>query len=159
MRIERNYLGQTRRATFDLEPNGPGWGVRRVTITDNDIGPGRLLFLAAEGSGPVDDVTVSHNRLTGRAMNTSFAPPVGDRRYNLRISDNVSDTGFGNDGGSAIYVYRVTGITVTGNVQRLQAGRLMTGVEVREGCTVDVSGNTFENSTAEVKIVSTPACV
>ena len=47
--IEHNQITDTRRATIDLEPNGPEWGAENVHILDNRIGPGRLLFLAAAG--------------------------------------------------------------------------------------------------------------
>jgi hypothetical protein len=151
--IERNWIGQTRRATFDLEPNGEGWGMRRVSIINNQVGPGRLNFVSGHGGpSPVEDVTISGNKLTGKAMNMSFSAPAGTRRARIRVIDNVSDTGYGNTGGAAIYFARIDGIEVRGNVQRLQAGRNMAGVETSESCNAVVQGNTFSGAATDARI-------
>jgi len=84
--IEKNMIAQVRRATFDLEPNGLKWVIRRVTVQDNDIGPGRLLFFANHGAAaPIEDISFISNRLTGKAMNGSIRSPTGSRRKNYTL--------------------------------------------------------------------------
>ncbi|MET0904186.1 MAG: right-handed parallel beta-helix repeat-containing protein [Acidimicrobiales bacterium] len=112
--IERNEITDTRRATIDLEPNGPAWGAENVHILDNRIGPGRLLFLAAAGGGPVSEVVVARNELRGHALSVIVLPPDGDRRANFWVLDNRSDTPATR---SAIRFTRVDGVVVTGNRQ------------------------------------------
>jgi Right handed beta helix region len=67
--IERNTFTDTRRATIDLEPNAPSWGADNIHILDNEVGPGRLLFVAAGGRGPVNRVVVARNVLRGHLLN------------------------------------------------------------------------------------------
>lgn len=96
IRIERNLITQVRRSTFDIEPNSPDWGARRVTIADNDIGPGRLNFIAGHGyAAPVEDIVVIGNRLKGKAMNISLKAPLSKRRSNFSLIGNVSDAAYG----------------------------------------------------------------
>ncbi len=89
--IERNTITDTRRATIDLEPNSPSWGVQNVHILDNQVGPGRLLFVAAAGRGPVSGIVIARNRLEGHILNMIAAPPDGERRSSYYVLDNTSD--------------------------------------------------------------------
>ena len=57
--VERNYIGDVRRATFDFEPMGNTAGVTDVVIRDNVIGRGRLLFVAAAGTDRHPPVVIS----------------------------------------------------------------------------------------------------
>ena len=66
--IEHNRFTDMRRATIDLEPNGPRWGVNNIHVIDNQVGPGRLLFVAAVAARPVDRVVIARNTLHGRAL-------------------------------------------------------------------------------------------
>jgi hypothetical protein len=149
--IERNRISEVRRATFDIEPNAPHWGARRITISDNDIGPGRLNFMSGHGSAaPVEDIVVRNNRLTGRPMNISLEAPESKRRSNISIIGNVSDRSFG----SPVAAIRITGfdgVTIQDNVIPLAAGRNMTGVHLMSSCQIVVSGNQFTNASQEVK--------
>jgi hypothetical protein len=147
--IWNNDITDTRRATFDFEPNGRGWGVTGVSIHDNTIGPGRLNFISAVGNGRVNRIEVRNNTLHGRAMNQTWQ---GARRHGLTIVGNVADTEFGNPGGAAIYVTGYTGVRISGNVQPIQPGRGMGGVDVWRSCQVDIRGNQFPNSVAESRI-------
>lgn len=78
--IERNTITDARRATIDLEPNSPSWGAQNIHIVDNQIGPGRLLFVAAHGLGPVDQIVVAGKELRGHVLSMSVQPPGADRR-------------------------------------------------------------------------------
>lgn len=86
------HITDARRATIDLEPNSPSWGAQNVHILDNEVGPGRLLFVAAAGRGPVAQVVVARNRLRGHILNMSVQPPGTDRRSGFYVVDNMSDT-------------------------------------------------------------------
>ncbi len=135
--IERNSITNTRRATIDLEPNGETWGAENVHIIDNVVGPGRLLFVAAAGAGPVDRVVVARNFLSGRSLTMVVSPPKGMRYSNFYVVDNQTNIPVhrpplaftavnslvvtGNDvpidlaGIPAVLTTNVCGITVAGN--------------------------------------------
>jgi hypothetical protein len=136
--IERNGIGDVARSTIDLEPNGPTGGAINVHVLDNEVGRGRLLFLAASGRGPVGSVVIANNRLTDRALTATILSPPGDRHDRFWI--------VGNRGGSAasrtpIKVNRVDGLVVWRNLQPVRRGEI--GVEVKEVCGIVVSENDF----------------
>jgi hypothetical protein len=136
--IERNLIGDVARSTIDLEPNAATGGAINIHVLDNDVGRGRLLFLAAAGNGPVSSVVVADNRLTGRALTATILPPPGERRDRFWI--------VGNRGGNAssrtpIKVNRVDGLVVWRNRQPLRRGEV--GVELNEVCGIIVSENDF----------------
>jgi hypothetical protein len=150
VRIEHNTISQVRRSTFDIEPNGATWGARRVTITDNAIGPGRLNFIAGHGyAAPVEDIMVSGNRLRGKTMNMSLKAPTSSRRTNFSLIGNVSDTAFGSSS-AAITIVGFDGVTIRDNVLPLAARRNMTAVRLASTCGAVVEGNEFANATNEV---------
>ncbi|MEO8692715.1 MAG: right-handed parallel beta-helix repeat-containing protein [Acidimicrobiales bacterium] len=150
IRIEHNYISQVRRSTFDIEPNSPDWGARRVTISDNDIGPGRLNFLAGHGSaGLVDDIVVIGNRLKGKTMNVSLKAPTARRRSDFSLIGNVSDASFGSSI-AAVTIEGFDGVTIHDNVLPLAAGRDMTAVAFKATCDTSVAGNQFVNAARDV---------
>ena len=59
--IERNDIGDKRRATFDLEPGSQRGCIRNVWIRNNKVGPGRLMFVVGHGSG---NAAISTSRTT-----------------------------------------------------------------------------------------------
>ncbi|MEZ5181013.1 MAG: hypothetical protein R2702_03915 [Acidimicrobiales bacterium] len=136
--IERNGIAQVARSTFDLEPNGPSGGAIDVQILNNQVGPGRLLFLAAAGLGPVAAVVVEGNVLTGRAMTVTILPPDGDRRDRFWIVGNNASVVARN---TPIRVTRVDGLVVWRNRQPLETGGL--GVETKDVCGLIVAENDF----------------
>lgn len=136
--IERNLIGDVARSTIDLEPNTASGGAINIHVLDNDVGRGRLLFLAAAGDGPVSSVVIAGNRLTGRALTATILPPVGERRDRFWI--------VGNSGGTAasrtpIKVNRVDGLVVWRNRQPVRRGEV--GVRLSEVCGIVVSENDF----------------
>ena len=137
--IERNSIGTTRRATFDLEPNSPSGGVENVHILNNRIGPGRLLFVAAHGAGPVNDVVVSGNVLHGRPLGIDVKPPGSVHRKGFFIINNRSDTPA--QRGPMRFI-RVDSLVVRNNRQAVPR-RGEVGVETRDVCGMLITGNNF----------------
>lgn len=148
--IYRNSISEVRRTTFDLEPNTADRTVRNVSIHDNTIGRGRLNFVSAGGQGAVHGLSVVSNILKGRSMNASLtAGPA--RRSGVTFVGNRSDATYGNAGGGLISITGTDDIVVKNNTQRLDAGRGMAFVITRDGCRVDVSGNTWAGGREEVR--------
>lgn len=155
--IERNRISQTRRATFDLEPNGKDLAVDDVRIVDNDIGDGRLLFIAAHGRGTVNNVVVMNNRLVDRPLNISVqAPDKGEVRRNFRIIGNRGDDTWAGDGdapngSAAIRFRRVLDVEVRGNRQRIDGGGGSAGVLSSASCVV-AEGNEFPGTDEALRV-------
>jgi hypothetical protein len=144
--IERNLISHTRRATVDLEPNSPAWGAENIHIVDNAIGPGRLLFVAAAGRGPVDQVVVARNQLRGHILNVVVEPPAGDRRTGFWVIGNTSDTPAT---ASPMRFTDVDGLVVRGNTQAVtRAGEA--AVAVVGACGVTVVDNDVEPGSLQV---------
>lgn len=140
--FEHNLIGETRRATIDMEPSSPTWASHNVTIQDNEIGKGRLLFFSSVGAGnaPIDGINILRNRLH-RPMQI-FVASGGLTRSHYRIVGNVSDaivSGFG----SAIVFRNVSDVVVADNYQRLQWSHALFGVGAFMVQHLTVTGNTF----------------
>jgi hypothetical protein len=151
--IDDNVITDTRRATFDLEPNGGAYGVDSVTITGNTIGAGRLLFIAAGGSGPVDNISIVDNVLQGRSTQIYVDGAGADRRHNWWISGNHSDQPWGSPAPSApITLHDVDGVVIANNHQPLQAGRGDAGVDVTGSTEITVRGNSFNNAFSVLEV-------
>jgi hypothetical protein len=148
-------MTETRRASIDLESNSAASVIRNVTIRNSYFGPGRLLWLAAAGSGgAMENVTLENNRLAGRTGSVRIVPPEGSRRKNFRLIGNVSD--FAGGGGDvdigAFNVWRVDGFVARGNKIPLQAYRGQVGASFRESCQIDVPAGQFPGASPEVAI-------
>jgi hypothetical protein len=116
--IEHNRFTDMRRATVDLEPNSPAWGAENIHILDNQVGPGRLLFVAAGGRGPVDWVVIARNTLRGHLLNLRVEPPEGTRRHRFWVVDNTSDAKALDE---PLQFTRTDGVMVHGNRQPVDA--------------------------------------
>lgn len=150
--IERNRITDTRRATIDLEPNSPSWGAENIHILDNDVGPGRLLFVAAAGRGPVDDVVIARNRLRGHILNVWVEPPGNDRRGRFWVVDNTSDEPATRP---PIRFTRVDGVVVTGNRQPMvRPGEPF--VSALDSCGVEVEANDL--APGDLGLLTPPVC-
>jgi hypothetical protein len=135
--IERNRITQMARAGIDLEPNSPSWGADNIHILDNDVGPGRLLFVAAGGAGPVNRVVIARNTLRGRDLKFWVIPPEGTRRQRFWVVDNTSDTAAP---AAPLEFTRSDGVIVRGNRQPISgAGEAL--VKVVDSCDVSVTDN------------------
>jgi hypothetical protein len=150
--VESSTFGQIGRTAFDVEPNGPGFGAEDITFRGNEatgVLPGG--FFTAIGDGPVDSVTVSSNRLTGAGMYMAVLARPGQRRSNVRIAGNSSDTGYDAPGSAALDFERVDGLTVTGNTIPLR-GPNMALASVSESCGVSVFDNAFPGGVLEARV-------
>ena len=137
--LERNTIGDTRRATFDLEPNNTQGGAEDVFILDNTVGQGRLRFVASHGRGSVDAVTISGNRLDGIALTVDVVSPGEQRRTGWWVGDNISTK---NADRSPIAFTRVDEVVVRNNVQPVdEPGGA--GVGLRDVCGATVENNNF----------------
>jgi hypothetical protein len=152
--IERNSFTDMRRATVDLEPTARSWGAENVHILDNEVGPGRLLFIAAAGSGPVNRVIVARNTLRGRILSVWVLAEEGARRRHVWVVDNTTDTPAANP----LRFRRVDGVIVHGNRQPLLATRAL--VEATDSCDVAITDNdiapgtrTLEGGTRECNFI------
>jgi hypothetical protein len=140
--IEHNRFTDVRRATIDLEPNGPSWGANNIHVIDNQVGPGRLLFVAAAGIGPVDGVVIARNTLQGRALYVWVDPPEGSRRQRFWVVDNTTDTMAMDE---PVQFTRTDGAVVDGNRQAIEAPDAL--VRSTDSCSVAVTDNAIAPST------------
>lgn len=158
VRIVSNTITDTRRATFDLEPNGPSWGVFNIDIEYNTIGPGRLNVLSAAGIGPEANITFSNNQIN-RPFNMQVGDTKDGRRGPFIITGNIATQTWGSAAGSgALNFWNIDGLTVEGNTLPLQAGRGDYGVKATNSCDVIVSGNNFSNAVADSYVTPGPSC-
>jgi Right handed beta helix region len=156
--VENSSFSQIARTAFDIEPNGAGFGAQNVTFRGNHVsGPLPGGFFTAIGDGPVESVAVTGNTLSGVGAYMAVLPPSGQRRSNITITDNVSDTGYYAPGSVALDLLRVDGLTVTGNTIPL-SGPNMALADVAESCSVNVSQNTFPIGVVEARIVPYSSC-
>jgi MYXO-CTERM domain-containing protein len=112
--------------------------VSNVFVLDNTVGPGRLLFIASHGQGPVDDVVISGNVLRGHDLTMDALPPEGERRSNWVITNNISDTVVKH---RPMRFFGIDGLVVKNNTQRVTGGD--PGVVLTDDCGTDVWGNDF----------------
>ncbi len=139
--IANNDIADTRRATFDLEPNGANSWVRGVFIVNNRVGSGRLKFVAGHGLGDVSNIYIVGNELRGKHLSIDMAAPEGVRRSNVVVTANRTTTAAGTPFETVMRFINYDGVTVTDNVQPMNKGRDMSIAGVRNSCDVDVHGN------------------
>ena len=154
--IERNDIGDNRRATFDLEPASETGSVRNVWIRNNKVGPGRLMFVAGHGAGDVSDVYIQDNVLTGKNMGVDFVSPGPGKRQNVVVTGNVSDTPVGNGRGAALRFVGYDYIDVRNNRQPMQANRNMHMVAIMRSCKVTVANNDIPNGVGQLMVEGDP---
>lgn len=146
-------ITEPKRSMFDFEPGrNAGRSVTNVVISGNRLSKGPLLFVAAEGHGPVDHVVIENNQLTGMNLGMSLEDLDGGRRFDWTIIGNTADLPSGNPHGGTMRMRRLTGLVVLGNVQPMKPNRDMVGVTATESDVIDVSGNTFVNSVGQLRL-------
>ena len=94
-------------------------------IRNNQVGPGRLLFVAGHGAGDVSDIYIQNNVLTGKNMGVDFVAPGRHTRQNIVVTGNVSDTAVGNGRGAVCASSGTTTSTCATTVQPTQTDRDM----------------------------------
>jgi hypothetical protein len=135
--IERNAFTDMRRATIDLEPTAWGWSAENVHIIDNEVGRGRLLFVAAAGVGPINRVVIARNTLQGRDLGVMMKSPEDRRRRHFWVVDNTSDF---TAKASPLRFTRADGVIVHGNRQPMNA-RDVALVMAVDSCDVAITDN------------------
>jgi Right handed beta helix region len=139
--IERNRFTDMRRATVDLEPVGE-LVVENVHIIDNEVGPGRLLFVPAAGGAPINRIVIARNRLHGRPLTIDVKTPEGQRRRQFWVVDNTTDA-IHHEG--PLRFTRADGVVVRGNRQPVGEGAAL--VSTTDSCDVRVEENDIAPST------------
>ena len=153
VRIEDNTFGLIGLHAIDIEPNQADvvQGADRVVVTGNRVdGPVDDYFFAANGWGPIDNLTVTDNVLEGVALRITVRPLEGSGyvRRAVRVSGNRSDTPYAGEGSAALSFRAVIGLTVTGNTVPLEGdGALLAKVD--ESCQVSIFANSFPGGTTE----------
>lgn len=154
--IDHNDIQNVARSMFDFEPNDISEEVHRINIHDNNLGYHRLNFLGA-GNGapntPMSDITVHKNTLVSLGQVIVKGSATAPRR-NVAITDNIAQGApVGTPVGFCMLFSHVDGVTVTGNTQRLQAGRTpKMWLAQCTSCTgVNVSGNQVPGGAGELK--------
>jgi hypothetical protein len=144
--LAHNFVSQTGRTAFDLEPYTTGGKVTNVRIHDNDVGPAHGYFVGSKGAGDVSNISIVGNRLKGEPLHISNRPPreLSPRRHDWYIANNRAENQFGSPR-AAIHLIYTIGVTVTGNYVPLQDGRhpAQVGFECIQCSAVSESNNTF----------------
>lgn len=146
--IAQNTITDVRATTFDLEP-APQDGVDSVNLSDNVIGSARALFVAADGHGPVNNITVSGNKLTGLALSVWAENSVSGLRNGWKIYGNTSNVKFGTPTGSLMRITGGNAISIHDNTEPFQTGRNMVVAAVTNSCNVVVTNNVRPGSIGE----------
>lgn len=94
--ITLNNIYNTRRATFDIEPDVDGSGSKWVYIKKNLVGQGRLMFVACGGlpTGEVAYITIDGNVIRNRAMSIACGGGKPGQRHHWTIQNNVGDSNY-----------------------------------------------------------------
>lgn len=157
--IRRTYLGEVRRATFDLEPSGTAGRIRRINIVDNTTGPGRLLWLANAGeSYNVGDIRIAGNVMTTRASGSILrvATPEGGIRGPFLIEGNTFRVG--GSPWAAFHFRRVRGVTVRNNQVLFQPEKEMVAVAAYGSRSIVVTSNEFTGAKTALDCVDSTDC-
>lgn len=139
--VEIRYCSFTecRRTFIDIEPNGVLNGCDGVWIHHCSFGTNRLSWLASKGgAGVCDNVTIEDCAIAG-TLNGEINPVGFNLRRNWTIRNNVCASLGSVQGKRLIRIWRVDGLTITGNTQLLGASMYIAHTT---DCTdIDISGN------------------
>jgi polygalacturonase len=109
-------------STFDLEPNDASGGAAGVVIQDTTIGTGtRGSVLTVAGGGPVAEVFLQDNRLTGRPL-TVLVDQHALRPRDIHVHGNISTVSFAGPGPAAMVFRNTDGVSISANRQPLARG-------------------------------------
>jgi hypothetical protein len=149
--VRNNTMTDLRRSTFDFEPYGPSEGASDITIENNKISHGRLMFVAATAKRPVENITIRNNRLSGEALqflvnNLTLTPWKGWKVYG-----NTSDLRFSAPHGSVMRFTRVSDLSATGNTQPFK-GTDMVMANLNYTCGYHVSDNVIPGAVAQYRV-------
>ncbi len=164
VRIEGNTFEAIGLHVVDLEPNRtdgqegtparPVQGARDVAVLDNlAIGPVAQYFVAANGWGEIDALSVVGNRLQGVALRITVQPleESGYVRTQVLVRGNRSDTVYdAGRNGAAMRFTRSIDLTVRDN-HGIVAGDGAALIEIQSSCRVNIGGNTFSGIERELR--------
>lgn len=109
-------------STFDLEPNDAAGGAAWVVIRDATIGTGtRGSVLTVAGDGPVSEVFLQDNRLTGRPL-TVLVDQGARRPRDIHVHGNISTVSFAGPAPAAMVFRNTDGVSISANRQPLAGG-------------------------------------
>jgi hypothetical protein len=144
--FDHNTIGETRRATIDIEPTYATWSSRNVTISNNIVGRGRGYFFANKGNGQatIDGVSILNNQLRGKTMQFLSAAAPG-KHTNYRIIGNTSNMVLSGYGGPFVF-HNITGLEISFNVQPTQNSHPLRGASLKDAKHVVIAGNQWLNA-------------
>ncbi len=156
--IERTAFSNIGYHVLDLEPNqGPPLeGAANVTFRANRVSaPVAGDFVAANGWGPVDHLTVTDNDLHGLTMRVEVVPRAGSgyRRSFVSIVGNRSDT-TGVQPDPVMLFDSVDDLAISANVQPLTGSAILAGIS--HSCRVAIAHN--EIGSGRAFLASAPSC-
>jgi hypothetical protein len=149
IRVERVNASAIGFIAFDVEPNiGAGWGSRRVTFDNNQIGAYYLYAYAIVQNAPISDQAFTNNTVSGRGLRIGITNPFTRtfRPANVTISGNRAASP---QRAPALEILNVDGLTVTANTIPLSGGRMAT---IDNTCNATVSGNSYPGGILEALI-------
>lgn len=164
IRVESSAFETVGLHVVDIEPNridGQGdtgaarhaEGAANVAVIANRVS-GRVpgYFVAANGWGPIDGLSVLDNVLEGAALRITVQPlpDSGFIRAGVLIRGNRSDTPYGSTNDAAMTFTRNVDLTVRDNVGPL-TGPGTALIEVRDSCRIDIADNEFPGGAVEVR--------
>jgi len=152
--IENNNIDQIHRATFDMEAHYAGFGATYVDIKDNTIGVGRLYLVSSVGIGDVSHFTFEGNTVA-RNLDIVMTSQDGTVYPDWKILNNTSSTLAANPRGSSMSFDHLDGLTVSGNHQAVEKGRVMVGAAVTASCNVSITGNDYPGATSQGTVTGT----
>lgn len=164
VRIEGNTFERIGLHVIDIEPNRtdgregtparPVQGAADVAVVGNRVtGPIAQYFVAANGWGEIDGLTVRDNTLLGAGLRITVQPLEGSGyvRSRILVSGNRSDTAYeAGRNGAAMRFTRAIDLTVRDN-DAIVSGEGAVLVELRASCRVDVGGNRFSGIVQELR--------
>jgi hypothetical protein len=156
IRIEHVTTDQIGFVAFDIEPNTqPGFGSRRVTVTNNAIGSYYLYAYAIVDNGAISDQSFTNNRITApKGLRIGVISFDSSRPTGVTVTGNVATAATWS---GAMEIQDVEQLVVTGNTVPLSGGTMAT---VDSSCGVNVSGNSYPGGTNEVQLTNTPtSCI
>jgi hypothetical protein len=125
--VERNALDSIGYGVFDIEPNASTEGASNVKFLNNTVGKlnqirGKRFFFGAGGATAaiINGVTVSGNTVANSSIESSVTST--GRRQNIVFTNNRG--GLAESGPLLVFAH-VDGLTVTGNVQPVTSGVLV----------------------------------
>jgi hypothetical protein len=122
VRVDGGEWSEPGLSTFDVEPNGRPGGVADILIENAVVGPGtRHWALNVAGRGPVSNITLRNNLLTGRPLSVR-SDEGPDRPRNIVIEGNTSRVTFAGPGPAAMEFDNTDGVTVSRNTLPIEPG-------------------------------------